>query len=312
MLRGESTVAVNENQLKRLLIVLCAIAVALTVVGAINAFEPLRAGFVWTVEHAQAALNSTVEVKPIQAAWEWAVANDLPQGWAILIGVIIGLGIIAWQTRIGLRNLLLSQAHQAELDRQASLERARLDRETREHEAELQARSQEALQRKEALVFAAALRGELMAAAYQLSSRLIWLEGVQDILDELAKNPSNRFPTPFEIERVATPVYDAHAPRLATIDPSLAADVAQVYAFLCAEHKWNEPGGRDPKVFKALIEKIHIANSVHLKDIVHVCKRLIAFELSKPDDDPGPLTEARKQWSESLSELLEDGYVQRH
>jgi len=118
MLRGESTVAVNENQLKRLLIVLCAIAVALTVVGAINAFEPLRAGFVWTVEHAQAALNSTVEVKPIQAAWEWAVANDLPQGWAILIGVIIGLGIIAWQTRIGFRNLLLSQAHQAELDRQ--------------------------------------------------------------------------------------------------------------------------------------------------------------------------------------------------
>jgi hypothetical protein len=99
---------------------------------------------------------------------------------------------------------------------------------------------------------------------------------------------------------------------LATIDPSLAADVAQVYAFLCAEHKWNEPGGRDPKVFKALIEKIHIANSDHLKDIVHVCKRLIAFELSKPDDDPGPLTEARKQWSESLSELLEDGYVQRH
>jgi hypothetical protein len=204
--RREETVAVNENQLKRLLIVLCAIAVALTVVGAINAFEPLRAGFVWTVEHAQAALNSTV--KPIQAASEWAVANDLPQGWAILIGVIIGLGIIAWQTRIGLRNLLLSQAHQAELDRQVSLERARLDRDAREHEAELQAQSQEALQRKEAVVFAAALRGELMAAAYQLSSRLIWLEGVQDILDELAKNPSNRFPTPFEIERVATPVYD--------------------------------------------------------------------------------------------------------
>jgi len=281
-------------------------------VGAINAFEPLRAGFIWTVEHVQAALGWTIEHKPVQAASDWAVANDLPQGWAILIGVIIGLGVIAWQTRIGFRNLLLSHAHQAELDRQASLERARLDREAREHQAELQAQAQEVHQGKEAIVFAAALRGELMAAAYQLSSRLIWLEGVQEILDELAKDPSNRFPTPFEIERVATPVYDANAPRLATIDPSLAADVAQVYAFLCAEHKWNEPGGRDPKVFKALIEKIHTANSVHLKDIVHVCKRLIAFELRKPDDDPGPLTDARKEWSEALSELLGDGSVERH
>jgi hypothetical protein len=150
-----------------------------------------------------------------------------------------------------------------------------------------------------------------MAAAYQLSSRLIWLEGVQKILDELAKDPTNRFPTPFEIERIATPVYDANAPRLATIDASLAADVAQVYAFLSAEHRWNEPGGRDPRLFKALIEKIRSANSVHLRDIVHVCKRLIAFELSKPDDDPGPLTEARKEWAEPLSELLEEGYVER-
>src|SRR4029077_14613856 len=49
----------------------------------------------------------------------------------------------------------------------------------------------------------------------------------------------------------------------------------------------------------------------HLRDIVHVCKRLIAFELSKPDDDPGPLTEARKEWAEPLSALLEEGDVGR-
>ena len=73
------------------------------------------------------------------------------------------------------------------------------------------------------------------------------------------------------------------------------------------ERTWR----RDPRLFKALIEKIRSANSVHLRDIVHVCKRLIAFELSKPDDDPGPLTEARKEWAEPLSELLEEGYVER-
>ena len=301
----------SEDQLKRLLVVLCALAVVLTIVGAINAFEPLSLGFGWIIERIEAAFNWASERNPLGAAWDWALANDLPQGWAILVGVIIGLALIAWQLRIGFRNLVLSHANQVELDRQALREGALLEREAREHQAELQAQAQEAAQQKEAIVFAAALRGELMAAAYQLSSRLIWLEGVQKILDELAKDPTNRFPTPFEIERIATPVYDANAPRLATIDASLAADVAQVYAFLSAEHRWNEPGGRDPRLFKALIEKIRSANSVHLRDIVHVCKRLIAFELSKPDDDPGPLTEARKEWAEPLSELLEEGYVER-
>jgi nucleotide-binding universal stress UspA family protein len=168
MLRRE-TLAVSENQLKRLLIVLCALTVVLTLVSAINAFEPLRAGFIWTVEHVYAAFNWAVH-----GAWDWAVANDLPQGWAILIGVIIGLGVIAWQLRIGFRNLMLSHANQAELDRQASREEALLDREAQEYQAELQAQAQEALQRKEVIVFSAALRGELMAAAYQISSRLIW------------------------------------------------------------------------------------------------------------------------------------------
>ena len=292
----------SERQLTRLLAVLCTLAGLLTVVSAVRAFEPLRAGLNWALAHLQAASNWTVEHRPLQATWDWAVAHDVPQGWATLIGVIIGLSAIAWQARVGFRNLISSQTNQAELDRKALQERALLDREAREHQTELQAQSQEDLRCKETTVLAAAMRGELMAAAYQLSGRLIWLEGVHDILDELEKDPSNRFPTPFEIERVATPVYDANAPRLALIDASLAADVAQVYAFLITEHKWTEPGGRDPKVFKALIETIQKANSVYLKDIVHVCKRLIAYELRKPDEDPGSLSEARREWGEPWNE----------
>jgi hypothetical protein len=293
---------VSERQLTRLLVVLCTLAGLLTVVSAVRAFPPLRASLNWALDHVQAASNWTVEHRPLEATWDWAVAHDVPQGWATLIGVIIGLGTIAWQARVGFRNMISSQANQAELDRQTLQERAHLDREAREHQTELQAQSQEDLQRKETTVLAAAMRGELMAAAYQLRSRHIWLEGVQEILEELAKDPSNRFPTPFEIERVATPVYDANAPRLALISASLAADVALVYAFLVTEHKWTEPGGRDPKLFKALIETIQKADSVHLKDIVHVCKRLIAYELSKPEEDPGSLSEARREWGEPWSE----------
>jgi hypothetical protein len=93
----------------------------------------------------------------------------------------------------------------------------------------------------EAADIAAALRGDLMAAAYQLNNRLIWLEGVQDVLDDIIRNGLTRFPTPFEIQRVATPSYDANSPRLATLGPSLAADVAQIYASF-TEHKWTEAG----------------------------------------------------------------------
>ena len=292
----------SERQLTRLLVVLCTLAGLLTAASAVRAFQPLRAGLNWALAHVQAASIWTVEHKPLQATWDWAVAHDVPQGWATLIGVLIGLSAIAWQARVGFRNLISSQTNQAELDRKALQERALLDREAREHQTELQAQSQEDLRCKETTVLAAAMRGELMAAAYQLSSRLIWLEGVHDILDELAKDPSNRFPTPFEIERVATPVYDANAPRLALIDTSLAADVAHVYAFLITEHKWTEPGGRDPKVFKALIETIQKANSVYLKDIVHVCKRLIAYELRKPEEDPGSLSETSREWDEPWNE----------
>ena len=109
----------SEDQLKKLLVVLCALAVVLTIVGAINAFEPLSLGFSWSIEQVEAAFNWASERNPIGAAWEWALANDLPQGWAILVGVIIGLALIAWQLRIGFRNLGQSHANQVELDRQA-------------------------------------------------------------------------------------------------------------------------------------------------------------------------------------------------
>jgi hypothetical protein len=83
------------------LVVLCALAVVLTIVGAINAFELLSLGFGWIIERIEAAFNWASERNPIGAAWDWALANDLPQGWAILLGVIIGLALIAWQLQIG-------------------------------------------------------------------------------------------------------------------------------------------------------------------------------------------------------------------
>lgn len=89
--------------------------------------------------------------------------SDIPQGWAMLVGALIGLLAIAWQTRAGFRHLIESQKHNSELDRKALLERARLDREAREHQARLDLEAEQSKQKREAKVLAAALRGEVLA-----------------------------------------------------------------------------------------------------------------------------------------------------
>jgi hypothetical protein len=51
----------------------------------------------------------------------------LDPGIATLTGSIIGLGIIAYQARLGFANLTRSQANQAQLDREARVHKAELD-----------------------------------------------------------------------------------------------------------------------------------------------------------------------------------------
>ena len=274
----------REGKLKKVLISLCGLAVFVTSVGVVNAFEPLQRWFFWSAENVKAALAGVYQAD----LGNLISISDLPIGWATLMGIVIGLSLMAWQMRSGFRLLVASHAQQAALERDTLLETAKLEREAREHLARMEGDARDDLDRKDAVVLAAALRGDLMAAAYQLNNRLIWLEGVQDVLDDIIRNGLTRFPTPFEIQRVATPSYDANSPRLATLGPSLAADVAQIYAFLLTEHKWTEAGGCEPRAFKVLISTIQDATANKLTETVQVCKRLLAFEVNDPAVDPGP------------------------
>ncbi|MBC8020159.1 MAG: hypothetical protein H7X78_02970 [Methyloceanibacter sp.] len=220
-------------------------------------------------------INAIHVFGPLHAAWMWGLEHDLPQGWATLLGAIIGLGVIAWQARTGFRHLIRSQEHQANLQRE-------LDKESH---------------RREAAVLAAALRGELLAGAYALVRRSGWLEAIEKIIDDAAKNPQGKFYSEIRIEGVTTPIYDAQASRLGLIGASLAADVAQVYGsiksqFLLAASE----AGRDPKLAKEFVEVQLNLSKVFSKDVLHVCKRLLAFETGTPEDDPGILVEARKVW----------------
>ena len=275
----------REGKLKKLLISLCGLAVFVTGVGVVNAFEPLKRGFFWSGEHLKFALAQLYQAD----VGSLVSISDLPIGWATLIGIVIGISFIAWQMRAGFKLLAASHAQQAALERDTLREAAKLERDAREHQARMEGDVRDALERKDAVVLAATLRGDLIAAAYQLNNRLIWLEGVQDVLDDIIRNGLTRFPTPFEIQRVATPSYDANSPRLATLGPSLAADVAQIYAFLLTEHKWTEAGGCEPRTFKVLISTIQDATAVKLTETIQVCKRLLAFEVNDPTVDPGAI-----------------------
>ena len=276
----------REGKLKKTWISLCGLAVFVTSVGVVNAFEPLQLGFFWSAENVKTALARVYQ----SDLGNLISISDLPIGWATLIGIVIGITIIAWQIRAGFKLLAASHAQQAALERDTLREAAKLERDSREHQARMEGDVRHAIERKDAVVLAAALRGDLMAAAYQLNNRLIWLEGVQDVLDDIIRNGLTRFPTPFEIQRVATPSYDANSPRLAALGPSLAADVAQIYAFLLTEHKWTEAGGCEPRAFKVLISTIQDATAVKLTETVRVCKRLLAFEINDPAVDPGPIS----------------------
>ena len=266
----------REGKLKKLLILLCGLAVFVTSVGVVNAFDPLQRWFFWSTENVKIALAGVYEAD----LGSLVSISDLPIGWATLIGIVIGVSIIAWQIRMGFSLLAASHAQQAALERDTLREAAKLERDAREHQGRMEGVVRDALERKDAVVLAAALRGDLMAAAYQLNNRLIWLEGVQDVLDDIIRNGLTRFPTPFEIQRVATPSYDANSPRLATLGPSLAADVAQIYAFLLTAHTWTEAGG---------CSTLQDATAIKLEETVQVCKRLLAFEVNDPAADPGPI-----------------------
>src|SRR5689334_15405735 len=57
----------------------------------------------------------------------FAISWKIDPGLTTLLGATFGLGIVAWQARLGFANLIRSQENQAELDRQAREHQHTLD-----------------------------------------------------------------------------------------------------------------------------------------------------------------------------------------
>jgi hypothetical protein len=85
---------------------------------------------------------------PLSAFFAWA--NSITPGLATLIGSLIGLSVIGWQARQGFKNLIASQEHRAEKEREARVDQARIERNATDAQSE-----------RERKALAAALAGEL-------------------------------------------------------------------------------------------------------------------------------------------------------
>jgi hypothetical protein len=245
-------------------------------------------GTLTAVAVALALINAFYAVEPLHKIWLRATSHDLPTGWAALMGALLGLSAIAWQTHRGFRNLIASQQHQAELDREAMHERAELDKDARLHQAALQRQAQAENREDEKKVLAAALHGELLASITRLSNTRQWLELLLVTAGELAKSGGS-LQAPLKIPRVPTPVYDANIAKMGLLGASIVADVAEVYGILQAELEWTQPNANLAKI---LVKGVIDTMPDRISDILHVGSRLMAIQYGT--EDPGLLSANRK------------------
>jgi uncharacterized membrane-anchored protein YhcB (DUF1043 family) len=155
----------------------------------------------------------------IRSSWEWVISSDLPQGWAILIGLVVGLSAIAWQTNRGFRSLIKNQQSQAELDRQ------RLQLSQQRRRAEIDGRG------ADAKALAAALTGELTACHQMLSPRATDTKVMQAASNKIISDGDD-VGEPLTSPAITTPVYQSTIPQLGLLGASLAGDVVNAYSQL--------------------------------------------------------------------------------
>jgi hypothetical protein len=141
----------------------------------------------------------------------------LDPGVAILMGAIVGLGIVAWQARVGFTNLVRSQEHRAATETQA-----------RQHQHTLEVEREASRTDEERRVLLAALRAEIVGLMDHAQAAMQHSITMHALLDQraAAKAPNSaksiRWPT------FNAPVYQANVSKIGLLGASLGADVVRV------------------------------------------------------------------------------------
>jgi hypothetical protein len=238
---------------------------------------PIRALLVATL--ALFVVNVFFFSVPLSAFFAWA--NGITPGLATLIGSLIGLSVIGWQTRQGFKNLIASQEHRALKEREARVDQARIEREATNEQFE-----------RERKALAAALAGELYSLWRQVQNVRTWHGLNIELLKEMQREGVRTKKSTFSVPTFHVPIYEANVEKLGVLGSSNAGDVARVYSVFSVATSQDERDV-DIKVLIAMYQGIIESMDTWMEDISHVIKRLVALEHGYKD--PGTLFELDQQ-----------------
>lgn len=225
------------------------------------------------------ALMATCALFALNVVWAYSQGSwKIDPGTATLCGAIIGLAIIGQQTRKGFGNLIRSQNLQAELDREARL-----------HKADIERAAEEAKRKNDRDVLLSAMWAESVTVWKQVVSaennaRIFGImhEGFHKERMPVIESTKIVFP------KITAPVFIANISSLGLLGSSLAADVVAV---LSRADGQGLNMNAAPALGHQMIQKIYEANSESMKhwrqDLYHVAIRIDAILNGRPD--PGGL-----------------------
>ena len=203
-------------------------------------------------------------------------------GVATLIGAVLGLTLVAWQARLGFKNLIQSQEHRANIESDARLE---------QHALDLQREQLRAAEERRILM--AALRAEIEGLHHRASDTMGRARMMQRLHEAFAKGKAPTVQNSFIGPTFEAPVYQANVSKIGLLGPSLGGDVVKVMSVTSVKQVHMT---FDPPMPHEMVATLYegVADRMHewQGELHHVAMRL-AVEEGTPD--PGTLTETRRE-----------------
>jgi hypothetical protein len=211
------------------------------------------------------------------AIWTWRI----DPGVATLIGAIVGLGIVAWQARLGFSNLITSQEHRAAIETQA-----------RQHQYMLDMDREGKRTDEERHLLMAALRAEIVGLMQQAQNAMQYSITMRALLQEMIASKARNSTKSFAWPTFNAPVYQANISKIGLLGPSLGADVVKVMA---RTGMTISPAAFDRPISNEMLANMYDSLQDGMQewhaDLYHVAMRIRAREEGMPD--PGTLLEAQ-------------------
>jgi len=210
-------------------------------------------------------------------------SSKIDPGVATLCGAVIGLSVIGWQARLGFQNLIKSQENQARLEREARL-----------HQAEIEENSIRAEELRKRDYLLSALRAEIVYLWGKANDAQSGSDALRHTYLEYASRgtPPSKGPIPFP--SFDAPVFRANIDNLGLLGASLGADMITVLSY--ADGKSKDFNSEQP-IKQDLLAKLYEGNALLLKhwaqDLYHVAMRIRAIEEGTPD--PGTLSATQRE-----------------